>query len=49
MKEGLPVKYPTANFYYDTAYKRLYNGGTGMLFYFDPQKFLPTCHHEIPS
>jgi streptogramin lyase/two-component sensor histidine kinase len=36
--DGLPVKYSTAFFYYDTADKRLYNGGHGALFYFDPDK-----------
>jgi signal transduction histidine kinase/ligand-binding sensor domain-containing protein len=34
--DGLPVKYSTAFFYYDSADNRLYNGGHGSLFYFDP-------------
>lgn len=37
-KEGLPVKYSTAFFYYDKIDKRLYNGGHGALFYFDPRE-----------
>lgn len=36
--DGLPVKYPTAFFYYDRLDKRLYNGGHGTLFHFDPEK-----------
>jgi len=35
--EGLPLRTPTAFFYYDTAEKRLYGGGRGAYFYFDPQ------------
>jgi ligand-binding sensor domain-containing protein/anti-sigma regulatory factor (Ser/Thr protein kinase) len=35
-KDGLPVKYPTASFYYDSMQQRLYNGGPGAIFYFDP-------------
>ncbi|MDP4262386.1 MAG: two-component regulator propeller domain-containing protein [Bacteroidota bacterium] len=35
-KDGLPARYPTAAFYYDTLFKRLYTGGNGTLFYFDP-------------
>lgn len=34
--DGLPVKYPTAFFYYDTLGQRLYSGGKGAVFYFDP-------------
>lgn len=36
--DGLPVKYPTAFFYYDTVDNRLYNGGHGSLFYFNPMQ-----------
>jgi signal transduction histidine kinase/ligand-binding sensor domain-containing protein len=35
-RDGLPVKYPTAHFYYDRIQKKLYSGGNGVLFYFDP-------------
>jgi ligand-binding sensor domain-containing protein/two-component sensor histidine kinase len=35
-KEGLPAKYPSASFFYDEQQKRLYNGGPGVFFYFDP-------------
>lgn len=35
-RDGLPVQYPTSNFYYDKLQKRLYNGGKGMFFYFHP-------------
>lgn len=37
-KDGLPVKYSTAFFYYDTADRRLYNGGHGAYYYFDPDR-----------
>lgn len=35
-KDGLPVQYPTSKFFYDPLQKRLYNGGKGILFYFEP-------------
>lgn len=35
-KEGLPAKYPSAAFYYDSSQQRLYNGSKGMIFHFDP-------------
>ncbi len=35
-RDGLPVKFPTAHFYFDVEQKRLYNGGKGMFFSFDP-------------
>ncbi len=34
--DGLPVKYASAWFYYDSFQKRLYNGGQGTFFSFDP-------------
>jgi ligand-binding sensor domain-containing protein/two-component sensor histidine kinase len=34
--DGLPVKFPTSSFYYDTLDKRLYAGGKGAFFSFDP-------------
>lgn len=40
-KDGLPVSYPTANFYYDTRGRRLYTGGHGGYFSFDPDEILP--------
>lgn len=36
--DGLPVKYPTAFFYYDTLDQRLYSGGKGAVFSFDPAR-----------
>lgn len=36
--EGLPLRSPTAFFYYDAADRRLYGGGRGAYFYFDPEK-----------
>ena len=35
-KDGLPVKYPTDFFYYDTLAHFLYAGGEGAFFYFHP-------------
>ena len=35
--EGLPLRTPTSFFYYDASEKRLYGGGRGAYFYFDPQ------------
>lgn len=40
--DGLPVKYPTAFFYYDTLGQSLYSGGKGASFSFDPAT-LNTC------
>jgi ligand-binding sensor domain-containing protein/two-component sensor histidine kinase len=40
-REGLPVPYPTANFYYDSLSRHLYSGGNGVIFYFDPEKMRP--------
>jgi signal transduction histidine kinase/ligand-binding sensor domain-containing protein len=37
-KDGLPARYPTAIFFYDTANNHLYTGGNSALFYFDPDK-----------
>jgi ligand-binding sensor domain-containing protein/two-component sensor histidine kinase len=37
LKNGLPVKYPTARFYYDTVNQTLYNGGHGHYFHFRPE------------
>lgn len=42
--DGLPVKVPTSSFYFDAANMRLYNGGHGNYFYFNPTNSLP-----IPS
>ncbi len=39
--EGLPVKHPTASFYYDEQDKRIYTGGRGAFFYFDPDMINP--------
>ncbi|HTI12775.1 MAG TPA: two-component regulator propeller domain-containing protein [Puia sp.] len=36
--DGLPVKYPTAFFFYDTLAKCLYSGGKGAVFSFDPSR-----------
>lgn len=36
--DGLPLRTPTAFFYYDTAGKQLYGGGHGAYFYFNPQR-----------
>jgi hypothetical protein len=36
--EGLPLRTPTSFFYYDTVGRRLYSGGRGGYFYFDPEK-----------
>lgn len=41
VKEGLPVTYPTADFFYDTLSRRLYTGGHGSLLYFDPVSVCP--------
>jgi ligand-binding sensor domain-containing protein/anti-sigma regulatory factor (Ser/Thr protein kinase) len=41
VKEGLPVTYPTADFFYDTLSGRLYTGGHGSLIYFDPVSICP--------
>jgi len=35
-KDGLPVTYPTAEFYFDSSSGRLYSGGHGNFFYFFP-------------
>jgi signal transduction histidine kinase/ligand-binding sensor domain-containing protein len=35
-KEGLPVKFPTAFLFSDTLADRMYCGGKGVYFYFDP-------------
>ncbi len=35
-KGGLPVEYPTNYFFYDSSANRLYAGGLGAYFYFDP-------------
>lgn len=40
-KNGLPVKYPTAAFFYDSVDKRLYTGGAGSFFCFDPEMMNP--------
>src|SRR5262249_10556904 len=40
-KKGLPVLYPTARFFYDTAGQCLYNGGHGYYFYFYPARVRP--------
>jgi signal transduction histidine kinase/ligand-binding sensor domain-containing protein len=37
-KDGLPARYPTASFFYDSVTSRLYTGGNSALFYFDPNK-----------
>jgi ligand-binding sensor domain-containing protein/two-component sensor histidine kinase len=37
-KDGLPASYPTAKFYYDATSKKLYTGGSSLLFWFDPDK-----------
>ena len=40
-KDGLPTAYPTANFFYDQQDKRLYTGGHGSYFYFNPDDIFP--------
>jgi len=40
-KDGLPVSYPTGNFFYDPQDRRLYTGGHGNCFYFNPDEILP--------
>ncbi|HVU57363.1 MAG TPA: triple tyrosine motif-containing protein, partial [Puia sp.] len=35
-KDGLPVTYPTSDFYFDIRDRRLYSGGHGSFFYFFP-------------
>jgi len=35
-KDGLPVQYPTDEFFYDTSSHLLYAGGVGAFFYFNP-------------
>ncbi len=34
--DGLPVETPTAHFYFDAMQQRLYNGGKGIFFHFNP-------------
>lgn len=40
-KDGLPVTYPTGSFFYDSPGKRMYAGGHGAWFYFDPANITP--------
>jgi ligand-binding sensor domain-containing protein/two-component sensor histidine kinase len=40
-KDGLPVTSPTGNFFYDPLDKRIYTGGNGGYFSFDPDDILP--------
>lgn len=40
-KDGLPVPYPSANFFFDTTDHRLYTGGPGSYFSFDPSAVFP--------
>ena len=40
-KDGLPVAYPTGNLFYDPQAKRMYAGGHGAWFYFDPGNISP--------
>ncbi len=35
--DGLPVEYPSSDFYFDPVTQKLYNGGRGSFFYFDPE------------
>lgn len=41
-KDGLPVIYPTADFYYDSSSRRLYSAGHGNFFYFLPHQICPS-------
>jgi signal transduction histidine kinase/ligand-binding sensor domain-containing protein len=41
-KDGLPVTYPTGNSFYDPGMKRMYAGGHGAWFYFDPGNIRPS-------
>ncbi len=41
VRNGLPVKYPTSSFFYDNLDKRLYTGGSGAFFCFDPGMMNP--------
>jgi signal transduction histidine kinase/ligand-binding sensor domain-containing protein len=38
IKDGLPVNFPSASFFYDSLNFRLYSGGKGSYFYFDPDR-----------
>ena len=40
-RNGLPVTFPTASFFYDATDRRLYTGGHGNYFYFDPAAIDP--------
>jgi signal transduction histidine kinase/ligand-binding sensor domain-containing protein len=40
-RDGLPVQYPTDYFYYNAANGRLFAGGYGKVFYFDPDLVAP--------
>jgi len=40
-RDGLPVAYPSADFFFDAVDKRLYTGGRGSYFSFDPHAILP--------
>ena len=40
-RNGLPVAFPTADFFYDTLDRRLYTGGHGKYFYFHPDSITP--------
>jgi len=44
-KDGLPVTYPTADFYFDILERRLYSGGHGSFFYFSPNLI---CASPLP-
>ena len=46
VKDGLPVSWPTASFYFNAVDKRLYTGGNGNCFYFDPDKISPVHSPE---
>ncbi|TDX01460.1 ligand-binding sensor domain-containing protein [Dinghuibacter silviterrae] len=39
-KDGLPVPYPTSDFFYDSRDRRLYSGGHGACFFFNPGAIL---------
>lgn len=42
VKDGLPVTYPTADFYFDIRDRRLYSAGHGSFFYFSPELICPS-------
>ncbi|MEO6490783.1 MAG: two-component regulator propeller domain-containing protein [Ferruginibacter sp.] len=46
--QGLPVRFPTAHFFYDEIDKRLYSGGQGGIFYFSPDSISNSVEPQKP-